>query len=80
MLEKLRSRHSIDLPAEGFGRSHGLLFVWGGIAALFVALPLALTFYAGARILPYAIGTAAGALILVWLGGAIRGKPGSRRH
>lgn len=80
MLEKLRSRHSIDLPAEGFGRSKFLFLVWGGIAGLFIGLPLALAAYAGARLLPLAIGAAVGVLVLLWVAGAVRGKPGSRRH
>ena len=80
MLEKLRSRHSIDLPAEGWRRSRGLLVVWGGIAVLFLLIPLALALYAGAKLVPLGIVAAFAALILVWIVGAIRGKPGARRH
>ena len=80
MLEKLRSRHSIDLPAEGWRRSRGLFVVWGGIAFLFVLVPLLLALYAGARLLPVGIVAAFGALLLALLVGAVRGKPGARRH
>ena len=80
MLEKLRSRHSIDLPAEGFGRSKGLFVVWGGIAFLFIGVPLLLAFVKGALLIPLAVAAAIGAFLLAWLVGAIRGKPGSRRH
>ena len=80
MLEKLRSRHSIDLPAEGWRPSRLLFVVWGGIAFLFVLAPLLLALYAGAKAVPVAIAVAFGALLLALLVGAIRGKPGARRH
>ena len=80
MLEKLRSRHSIDLPAEGWRPARGMVVVWGGLAVLFLLVPLLLTLYAGARLLPMGIVAGVGALLLAWLVGTIRGKPGARRH
>lgn len=89
MIEKLRSRHPIDVPAEGFRASRGLFTVIGGIAALFVLLPLGLALLLGvidvnARVLRIpvvlAIVAAGATLVLVLLVGALRGKPGHARR
>lgn len=80
MLEKLRSRHPIDVPAEEWGRRRGFLVILGGIAALFVLLPLAGAAYAGAFRAPYAIAAGVGALVLVLVLGAVRGKTGHARR
>ncbi|MFA5862582.1 MAG: hypothetical protein WDA16_12900 [Candidatus Thermoplasmatota archaeon] len=80
MIEKLRSRRSIDLPAEGWKNSRRLLAVLGGLAALFVILPLALALYGGAR--DHALGIVLGvsALVLALVVGAALGKPGHARR
>lgn len=80
MLEKLRSRHPIDVPAENWGRRRGFLVVMGGLATLFVILPLLGALYAGALDAPYAIAAAVGALVLVLLLAGARGKPGHQRR
>lgn len=90
MLQKLRSRHPIDLPAEGFGHKKGILAVLGGIAVLFVLVPFLLSplaaLYRGMRaesgVLPVGIAIAAGlaVLALVLLVGAARGKTGWNRR
>ena len=89
MIEKLRSRHPVDVPAEGFRTSRGLLTVIGGLAALFVLLPLGLALLLGvidinARVLRVpvvlAIVAAGATFILVLLVGAVRGKPGHARR
>jgi len=79
MLEKLRSRHSIDLPAEGFRRSTGLLVTIGGIALLFVVLPLLVALYATARYYTLGIVVGVAALLLVWIAWGVIGKPGYAR-
>lgn len=79
MIEKLRSRHPIDLPTKGFGLSRGLFVIWGGIASLFVLLPLAFALKNGALDVPLGIAIAFGALLLMLLFGAVRGKPGHAR-
>ncbi|HWH08887.1 MAG TPA: hypothetical protein VNX21_06785 [Candidatus Thermoplasmatota archaeon] len=88
MLEKLRSRHPIDVPAEDWGRSRGLLGALGTLALLFLALPLLGTLAAAA--LAYRNGEGAGwllgaaaaiaALMLVILVAGARGKPGHARR
>jgi hypothetical protein len=89
MIEKLRSRHPVDVPAEGFQRSTGLLTVIGGIAALFVLLPLGLALLFGvvdvnARVLRIpviaAIVVAGATFVLALLVGATRGKPHHARR
>lgn len=82
MLEKLRSRHPIDLPAEEWRRSRGLLGTLGAIALLFVLLPLGAALYSAVRDrnLLLGIGAAVGALVLVVLVAGARGKPGARRR
>jgi hypothetical protein len=79
MLEKLRSRHSIDLPAEGFRRSNGLFVAIGGIALLFVLIPLLLALYAVARTATIGIAIGVAALLLVWIVWGAIGKPGYAR-
>jgi hypothetical protein len=79
MIEKLHSRHSIDLPAEGWRPARGLLAVWVTIAVLFVILPLLLALYATARYATMGIVLGVGALLLVWILWSIRGKPGYAR-
>lgn len=89
MIEKLRSRHPVDVPAEGFAASRGLLTVIGGIAALFVLLPLGLALLLGvidvnARVLRIpvilAIAAAGATFVLVLMVAAMRGKPGHARR
>lgn len=89
MLQKLRSRHPIDLPAEGFGHKKAILAVLGGIAVLFILVPFLLSplaaLYRGlqdGQALPralLAIAAGVGTLVLVILLGAARGKSGWRR-
>ena len=84
MLQKLRSRHTIDLPAEGFGRKRGILAVLGGLFALFVAIPFLLSPIAsllrlGATFTVVAVGAAVAALLFVLIVTGIRGKPGWNR-
>jgi len=43
MLKKLRSRHGIDLPYQGFGSRKLFLAVIAGMALLFIAVPLVLS-------------------------------------
>ena len=80
MLEKLRSRHPIDVPAEKWGASKGLLTVLGLIALLFVALPLLGALYGVIDQAPAALVVAFAALAAVLLGAALRGKPGHARR
>lgn len=82
MLEKLRSRHPIDLPAEAWGRSRGLLGALGTLALLFLVLPLLAALYAAVRSrnLLMGVGAAIGALLLVLAIVGMRGKPGHRRR
>ena len=81
MLEKLRSRHPIDLPAEEWGTSRGLLGALGTLALLFVLLPLLAALYAAVRTrsLLLGVGAAIGALLVVLLLLGMRGKPGHAR-
>ena len=83
MLQKLRSRHAIDLPYSGFGMKKGILAVLGGILVLFVLLPLALSPLAAlSQSVPkaaIAIAAGFGALLLVLLLAGIRGKFGWQR-
>lgn len=86
MLQKLRSRHPVDLPVEGFGRSRGLLGILGFITVAFLLLPLALALYAGLTegSAPDVSGGAAvaagiGTLLLVLVVGGLIGKPGHSR-
>lgn len=84
MLQKLRSRHPVDLPAEGFGRKRGILAILGGLAVVFVIIPflvspLASLLNLGVAATGIAIGAAFVALALVLGFGAARGKPGWNR-
>lgn len=80
MLQKLRSRHPIDIPAEGFGRSTGLLVTIGGLGVLAVIVPLVLAILEGALTAPLAIALGVGVVILTLLIlGAFGAKPGYAR-
>jgi len=83
MLQKLRSRHAIDLPYDGFGRKKGILAILGGIAALFVLLPLALSPLAAlaesSRRALILVAAGMGTLVFVLLVAGIRGKYGWKR-
>lgn len=86
MLQKLRTRHPIDVPAEGFGRRSSFLAILGVLAVLFVLLPLVLSLAGGLyndgrvnRAAAIAVGAGLAALLLAILVGAIRGKPGHKR-
>lgn len=79
MLQKLRSRHPIDLPVEGFGHKKVILAVLGGLFLLFVALPFLLSPLAAAREnmrLIVAVAAGFAALLLALLVGAAIGKKG----
>lgn len=83
MLEKLRSRHPIDLPDGAWGQKKGILTILGGIAVLFVIVPLLLSPLAAlsVSVLPVliAIGAGFGTLFVALLFGAARGKFGWQR-
>lgn len=90
MLQKLRSRHPIDLPTEGFGHKKAILAVLGGIAVLFVFIPFLLSPLAallgglqagGDGVSRVVVVIAAGfaTLFFVLLVGALRGKRGHDR-
>lgn len=83
MLQKLRTRHPIDLPAEGWSRRRLFLAVLGGIAVLAVLIPLLLSLASaglsavrGTTSVPLAVGVGVGLLVLVLLVAGARGKPG----
>lgn len=82
MLQKLRSRHPIDLPVEGFGRKKAILAILGGLFLLFVALPFLLSpIAAGLEDVRLVVSAAAGfaTLLLVLLIGTAIGKKGADR-
>jgi hypothetical protein len=85
MLQKLRSRHTIDLPAESWGRRRPTLAILGLIAVLFLLIPLLVAlvsgFYDGGAQVTRAEGIAAGVglLLLALIVGGLRGKPGWSR-
>jgi hypothetical protein len=85
MLQKLRSRHTIDLPAESWGRRRPTLAILGLVAVLFLLVPLVVAlvsgFYDGGVQVTRAEGIAAGVglLLLVLVVGGLRGKPGWNR-
>lgn len=86
MIRKLRSRHPVDLPYDGFGRKKGILFVLGSLLALFVLIPLALALYGGLTedgaldvSTGVAIAAAVGALLVVLAFAGLRGKVGWQR-
>lgn len=86
MLEKLRTRHPIDIPAEDWGRRKPILAILGGIAVLFLFVPLLMSL-AGALLdgngldLPGIVLVAAGfgVLLLALLIYGARGKVGHDR-
>ncbi|MEA3201491.1 MAG: hypothetical protein QOE90_2919 [Thermoplasmata archaeon] len=82
MLQKLRSRHSIDLPVERWGRRRPTLAIIGILAVVFLLLPLLIALISGAARVTRAEGIAAavGLLLLVLIVGALRGKPGWNRR
>lgn len=83
MLQKLRSRHPVDVPAEGFGTKKGILAVLGGLLLLFVLVPLLLALVAALgldRGVLLAIGVAFALVVVVLALGAARGKPGWERR
>jgi hypothetical protein len=85
MLQKLRSRHSIDLPAEKWGRRRPTLAILGLIAVVFLFVPFLIAllsgFYDGGVQVTRAEGIAAGVglLLLVLVVAGLRGKPGWSR-
>ncbi|GEM_PF-7123456 len=85
MLQKLRSRHSIDLPAETWGRRRPTLAILGLIAVVFLIVPFLIAllsgFYDGGVQVSRAEGIAAGVglLLLVLIVAGLRGKPGWNR-
>ena len=86
MLEKLRSRHPVDVPADEWGRRKLFVVVLGGLAVLFVLVPLAVSLLAGLtwggginRRAVIAVAAGFGFLVLVLVAGALRGKPGWER-
>lgn len=79
MLNKLRSRHPVDVPAEGWQRSRGLLAVIGTLGVLVVVVPVLLAILEGALRGPLMIGIAvAAALAALLILGALGAKPGYR--
>ena len=91
MLQKLRSRHPIDLPAEGWGRRRLFLAVLGGLAVLALLIPLALAILGaparaflrgdgdGLRAILLGVGVGMGVLLLVLLAYGVKGKSGHAR-
>lgn len=83
MLQKLRSRHPVDLPYGTWGRKRAILAVLGGIAVLFVVIPFLLSplvaLNAGARKAVVLVAAGFGTLFLVLLVGGARGKFGWQR-
>lgn len=79
MLQKLRTRHPIDLPAEKWGRRRPTLAILGGITVLAVLIPLVLALLGGAISAPAAIGVGVLVLLVVLAVGGARGKAGWNR-
>lgn len=86
MLDKLRSRHPVDLPAGRWGTKRMILVILGGIAAFFVLAPLGLSILGGLteggrlnKGAVISIGAGVGFLLVVLVVGGIRGKPGWER-
>lgn len=83
MLQKLRSRHGVDLPYSGFGTKKGILAVLGGLAALFVVIPFLLSPLAAAdesvRKAAILMAAGLGTLVFVLLVAGIKGKFGWQR-
>lgn len=88
MLQKLRSRHPIDLPTEGFGRRRPTVAILGGILFLFLLVPFLVSplaavyrgMVAGESVPHSALGivVAWALLVVVLIVAGIRGKPGRR--
>ena len=86
MLRRLQSRHPIDLPRGKWRHVKVMVAVFGGLAALAVLIPFAISplgaiyadWQAGFTVPPALLLTVAGigTLILVLAIGAIKGKPG----
>ena len=80
MLQKLRSRHPIDLPQGHWTHKRGILMVLGGTAVLFVLLPFALSplvaLSESSRKAMLAVAAGVGTLLLVLFVGGLRGKFG----
>jgi hypothetical protein len=80
MLQKLRSRHPVDLPYGTWGRKRGILTILGGLAVLFVVIPLVLSplvqLGASTRKAVVLVGAGVFMLLFALLMGAIRGKTG----
>ena len=86
MLQKLRSRHPVDLPVSGYRKVKPLAFAIGTIAVLFVLVPLVVALFAGLTedggldtTWAPAIAAGVGTLLLVLLVAGIRGKAGWNR-
>lgn len=83
MLRRLRSRHPVDLPYQGFGRRRPTLAILGGLAVLFVVIPFLVSPLVSAsdsvRKTAIAIAAAFGTLFLVLLVTGARGKFGWQR-
>lgn len=78
MLQKLRSRHPVDLPYGKWGRAMPILMVLAGIAVLFVVIPFLLSPLAAASVslrkVIVLLGAGLGTLVLVLVLAGIRGK------
>lgn len=80
MLQKLRSRHPIDLPRGAWGHKRAILAILGTIAVLFVIIPflvsplVSLSADATKALLLLAAGI--GTLVLVLFVGGVKGKFG----
>lgn len=83
MLQKLRSRHPIDLPFGAWGRKKAILVVLGGLTALFMLLPLAASALValGDSVVRAAIlvGAGVGTLLVVLAIAGMKGKHGWQR-
>lgn len=79
MLQKLRSRQPIDVPAENWGRRRPTLAILGTIATLFVLIPLVMALLGGGRVAPLPIAAGVGILLVVLIVTGLRGKPGWNR-
>lgn len=79
MLQKLRSRHPVDVPAEKWGRRRPTLAILGTIAVLFVLLPIVISFLGGGSVAPLPVAAGIGILLVVLVIAGARGKPGHDR-
>lgn len=83
MLQKLRSRHPVDLPYGKWGIAKPILMVLAGIAVLFVIIPLLLSPLAAASVsirkVLVLLVASLGTLVLVLVVAGIRGKYGWQR-